>query len=161
MSVETAINAWPQLESVAVENDGKTLLISPSCANPLGPWFESFMTQVETMELRVDAIGVHHYGGTNFPAFCDKMKTIYAKYNYRPLVLTEFAVADWTATTLKANRHTPDKVLDFMVQALEWMEQPEQYWILGYAWFSFDINNQHGTSSALFDNNGDLTPLGR
>jgi Glycosyl hydrolase catalytic core len=36
-----------------------------------------------------------------------------------------------------------------------------QDWIVGYAWFSFDIDSPAGTCSALFDKNGELTACGR
>jgi hypothetical protein len=42
---------------------------------------------------------------------------------------------------------------------LPWMER--QDWILGYAWFPFEIDSPQGTSSALFDSENRLTALGR
>jgi hypothetical protein len=166
ITVETAINAWPQLQLAVSENEkdtGRTtILVSPSCANSLnGPWFEEFMIKVDELDLRVDAIGVHHYGGINFNAFKTKMKTIYEKYNRRPIIITEFSVADWNANSVGTNKFSSQSVLEFMKQVMDWME--EQDWILGYAWFSFDINDQYGTSSALFDsnNNNELTSLGQ
>ena len=39
------------------------------------------------------------------------------------------------------------------------MEQ--QNWIAGYAWFSFETNDPNGSSSALFDGDGNLTASGR
>ena len=52
----------------------------------------------------------------------------------------------------------PQQVLAFMKEALPWLE--EQEWIVGYAWFPFPITSSHGTSSALFDLNGNLTACG-
>ena len=46
-----------------------------------------------------------------------------------------------------------------MKDVLPWMES--QNWIAGYAWFSFEMNEAVGTSSALFDLGGNLTTLGR
>jgi hypothetical protein len=40
---------------------------------------------------------------------------------------------------------------------LPWMEEPEQDWIAGYSWFSFDASSPVGTSSALFDDDGSIT----
>jgi hypothetical protein len=79
----------------------------------------------------------------------------------RPLLITEFAIADWDATTLEENRHSANEVLAFMKDVLPWMEEPEQDWIAGYSWFSFDASSPVGTSSALFDDDGALTTLGR
>jgi hypothetical protein len=39
------------------------------------------------------------------------------------------------------------------------MEQ--QNWIAGYAWFSFEIDDPNGCSSALFDDDGNLTASGQ
>jgi hypothetical protein len=166
ITVETAIAAWPQLEAAVAETeetDRTTILVSPSCADSLnGSWLEEFMIKVDEIDLRVDAIGVHNYGGINFNAFTTKMETIYEKYNRRPIIITEFSVADWDSTSVETNKFLSEDVLNFMKQVMDWMEEPSQDWILGYAWFSFDINDQYGTSSALFDsnNNNKLTPLG-
>ncbi|OEU09879.1 hypothetical protein FRACYDRAFT_248129 [Fragilariopsis cylindrus CCMP1102] len=165
ISVETAIAAWPQLEVTVAEMEetdrSTTILVSPSCANSLnGSWLEEFMIKVDELDLRVDAIGVHNYGGINFNAFTTKMETIYEKCNHRPIIITEFAVADWNSTSVETNKFSSENVLNFMKQVMDWMEEPSQDWILGYAWFSFDIDDQYGTSSALFDSNDSLTPLG-
>jgi hypothetical protein len=117
------------------------------------------MHEVDQHGYRVDYIGTHWYGGTNVKAFQDKMRRIYEKYGKRPLLITEFAPADWKARSTDANRHKPARVLTFMKEALPWLEK--QDWIAGYAWFSFNIDSPQGTSSALFDKNGDLTPCGR
>jgi hypothetical protein len=75
------------------------------------------------------------------------------------LLITEFAPADWKAATVQGNRHSPAKVLAFMKEVLPWMEA--QDWIAGYAWFSFYIDAKQGTSSALFDKDGNLTACGK
>jgi hypothetical protein len=58
---------------------------------------------------RVDYIGAHWYGGGSFENFKAKMRRIYEKYGRRPLLITEFAVADWKAKSPAANRHRPAK----------------------------------------------------
>jgi len=156
LSVERVIEVWPELEESCQD---VTVLVSPSAGNSLCPWFESFMEQANEMNLRVDAIGVHHYGGPNPDGFKLKLKLIHEKFHL-PLLITEMAVADWNAKnkTPADNKHTPEKVLRFMKEVLPWME--EQDWILGYAWFPFDIGRPVGTSSALFDEDDKLTALG-
>ncbi|KAG7340705.1 glycoside hydrolase [Nitzschia inconspicua] len=161
VSVQSALVAWPILED-AIKDAGMSdtiLLVSPSCANPLGPWMQTFMDEVNKKQLRVDIIGVHHYGGVNATAFQKRMRTIYESYGGRPLLITELGVADWQATTVQENRFSPDNVLKFMEIILPWMAA--QDWIVGYAWFPFDISNPKGTSSALFDRNNHFTPLGK
>jgi hypothetical protein len=87
------------------------------------------------------------------------MIQVYEAYDRRPLLISEFAVADWGAKSVKGNAHSQASVLKFMKDVLPWMES--QNWIAGYAWFSFDENEAVGTSSALFDHEGNLTDLGR
>jgi hypothetical protein len=118
------------------------------------------MTEADKRGYRVDYIGVHSYGGPNAADFKAKMKRIYEKYGKRPLLITEFAVADWkTGGDIKKNRHNPAAILAFMKEVLPWLE--EQDWILGYAWFSFQPDSAPGAPSALFDNDGKLTACGR
>jgi hypothetical protein len=152
MTVEKALEAWPKLEAMGVP------LVSPSCAHPMREWMEAFMDQAQQRGLRVDAIGFHDYGGGNAGNFQTKLRNIYEKYQ-RPILVTEFAVADWNAKTPETNKHKPEQVLKFMQEVLPWME--EQDWILGYAWFSFNEASAAGTCSALFHEEGNLTDLGR
>ena len=87
------------------------------------------------------------------------MAQVYEAYGRRPLLISEFAVADWGAKTVGQNSHSPEEVLKFMKNVLPWMEK--QNWIAGYAWFSFGIHEAVGTSSSLFDQSGKLTTLGK
>lgn len=159
-----AIELWPELMKLGVP------LCSPACANPegisdntaqgvSGTWMQDFMREADKRDYRVDYIGVHSYGGANAKHFKAKMKRIYEKYGKRPLLITEFAPADWKADTAGDNRHSKAAVLKFMKEVLPWME--EQDWIAGYAWFSFDVDSPQGTSSALFDKKGNLTACGK
>lgn len=152
MSVFEALARWPALESLNVP------LGSPSCSKPDGEWMEEFMAKAKHLCLRIDYIGVHWYKSPNFESFQAYMTKIYNKYQ-KPLMITEFAVADWSATTIQDNRHSQAEVLEFMKQALPWLERTP--WIAGYAWFSFQQSRAVGTSSALFDNQGELTTVGR
>jgi hypothetical protein len=165
MSYAKALEIWPALEKLGIP------LCSPACANPEGihddsvqgipgTWMRDFMREVEKRGYRVDYIGVHWYGGTDPKSFKSKMKTIYEKYGKRPLLITEFAPADWkTGGDIDKNKHKPAAVLAFMKDVVPWMEA--QDWIAGYAWFSFNIDSPPGTSSALFDLKGNLTACGK
>ena len=148
----TACDRWPLLESLNVS------LVSPSCAKADSEWMENFMNDSIAKCHRVDWIGVHWYGSSNFESFAAKMRRIY-ELHQRPILITEFAPADYNALTVQENRHSPAEVLNFMKQALPWLEA--QDWVAGYAWFSFPIDKPVGTSSALFDANGNLTACGR
>ena len=164
MSYQNALKYWPQLESLNVP------LCSPACANPegindnsvqgvRGTWMKDFMAEADRRGYRVDYTGVHWYGGTHVQHFKEKMRRIYEKYGKRPILITEFAPADWEARDLAQNRHKPHLVLAFMKEVLPWLER--QDWVAGYAWFSFGINESVGHTSALYDKNGNLTACGR
>jgi len=153
MSVEKAVSLWPYLESLNIP------LGSPATVDAEnGEWLKDFMSEVDRLGLRVDYICVHNYGGGNASVFENKLKNIYNKYK-RPLLITEFAVADWNAKTPAENKHSKAQVLNFMKTVLPWME--EQDFVLGYCWFSFGQTSPQGTSSALFDIDGNLTELGK
>ena len=65
----------------------------------------------------------------------------------------------WESLGIPLCSPSPAQILDWMKQILPWLEQTE--WISGYAWFSPSIDNLVGTSSALFDQEGNLTALGK
>lgn len=183
ISVDDAIQAWARLQtelditSTSRHNtDTRPLIVSPGCVDPLGHWMKEFVTRIDHHpKLSVDVIAVHYYGGPSPRYFQRHLQQIYETYNHRPIIVTEFAVADWSAKTRRDNKFTPTVVLRFMQNVLPWMQS--QSWIIGYSWFSFSQSSPAGTSSALFvdsDNCGSssidkdnsiiaesLTPLGR
>lgn len=151
MLVPVALERWSLLESANIP------LVSPSCAQPAGNWMTAFMGNATSSCKRVDWVGVHWYGGANFDSFVNRMTQFHDLYG-RPLLVTEFAPADFSATTVGNNKFTRAAVLAFMKRALPWMEA--QDWIAGYAWFAFDITTPVGTSSSLINAKGELTALG-
>ncbi len=165
MPYTKALELWPELEKLGIP------LCSPSCANAEGreggddstqgvpgTWMPDFMAEVEKRGYRVDYIGVHWYGDPRPEQFKRKLTRVYEKYGKRPIIITEFAPADWSASSKEDNRWSPAMVLEFMKEALPWLEQ--QDWIAGYAWFPFSIDDRMGTS-ALWDEEGNLTACGR
>lgn len=164
MKVKEVLKYWPMLEALNVP------LCSPACANALGKddasnqgvggnWMRTFMKEVEKKGLRIDYIGVHWYGGTGATSFKERMVEIYNAYGKRPLLVTEFAPADWGAKTPAKNHHSKEEVLAFMKEVLPWMEK--QNWIAGYAWYSWMPHESAGSSSALIDKDGNLTTCGK
>ena len=152
MTVDEAIARWPALEAVGLP------LGSPAAVNPDNPWMKEFMTKAETFGLRVDFVTVHSYGGTDPAAFLKKIDKVYNLYK-RPIWITEFGCGDWQATTVDENRHTPEAVLTFMQAVLPELEKRD--YVHRYAWFPASITKPQLTSSALWDTNGNLTPLGQ
>jgi hypothetical protein len=152
LTVDEAVDQWHILE------DFNLPLISPSTVDPTGAWMKSFMEQADEKCLRIDWIGIHWYGEPSFPEFKATLQQIYNLYGRRPVLLTEFAVADWTAGQRGFNRYTQTDVLEFIKEALPWLE--EQEWVAGYAWYKFDADHPAGGPSALFDKTGSLTSVG-
>ena len=154
MSVELALSLWPTLEELDIP------LCSPSAIHPDKEWMTKFMAGAEKKGYRVDYIGVHSYGGTSAKHFKDRLRRTHEMYGGRPLLITEFAPADWnTKGDFSKNRMTTANVMSFAKDVLPWME--EQDWIAGYAWFSFSMNSPQGYTSALVHADGSLTALGR
>jgi hypothetical protein len=155
LSPNAAIALWPHLEALGIP------LCSPSCVVDLpianDDWLELFMNQVAAKKYRVDYIGLHWYGVPSVTGFQSYLQAVYTQYK-RPILITEFAVADWSANATKPTKYTPTQVLNFMKAILPWLE--EQSWILGYSWFSYAISSPNGGISALFDQSGNLTNCG-
>lgn len=152
MTVEQALDLWPLLMDLDVP------LVSPSCAHPDREWMLDFMQGVQRRKLRVDYIGAHSYGGPNPQALLRRMEKV-ARTFRRPVWITEFAVADWKAKSLKQNKHSPLQVAQFMQNVIPALNASP--YIARYAWFSGQPNHKALGNSALFDNQGNLTPLGR
>lgn len=153
MTVEQALELWPQLQSLKVP------LGSPAVTdNKDGKdWLASFMQGVEERGYRVDFICIHNYGGPNATSFKNDINYFIDTYQL-PVLITEFAVADWGAQTIADNKYTPEQVLAFMKEVLPWLEQNEN--VLGYAWFQSGIDSPVGWPGALYDTDGQLTACG-
>lgn len=152
MSVEKVLELWPALEKLNIP------LASPGAIHPDKEWMQAFMKGAQEKNYRVDYVCVHHYGGANVQAFLNKLEKVYKMYG-RPILITEFAVADWKAKIPAENRHTDEQVQAFMKEVLPALDKLP--YVYGYAWFSFNRTSAPGTSSALFEEDGSLTPLGQ
>jgi Glycosyl hydrolase catalytic core len=151
-TVEKAIEQWQVLHKLNVP------LVSPSCVNAGSQWMIDFMSNATKNCLRVDYLGVHWYGWANASVFKRDILS-YWDLHKMPIIITEFAPADWTTTTKEKNRNTPAEVLQFMKLILPWLER--RPFIYGYAWYPFTDTNVNGWSSALYFSNGTLTAAGR
>ncbi len=152
LTVEQALDLWPKLERTRLR------LGSPATVHPDNEWMQAFMAGVEERGLRVDFICVHWYGGPNVQGFLNHLDRIHEMYG-RPIWITEFAVGDWQAETVEDNRHSPERVYQFMRELLPELERRE--YIERFSWFSASPNSRALGTSALFDENGNLTRLGR
>jgi len=155
MPVSKAIKFWPLLQIPGMP------LASPAVATIQGKWMTKFVRKINKRKrLYMDYVAVHWYGSPSVSQFQSQMLSIYQGYGSQwPLLITEFAPADWSAKTVSQNRFSPSQVLSFAQRVLPWLEQ--QDWIYGYAWFPFNATFPPGWSSALFDVHGNQTALGR
>lgn len=153
MTVEKAIELWPLLESLKIPLGSPAVVDAEN-----GEWLQRFMDEAKRRAYRVDYLCVHNYGGGSATEFKRKLTAIYEKYKL-PILITEFAVADWTATKPEDNKHSVAKILQFMKDILPWLESTP--FIYGYSWFSFGQTSAAGCTSALFDDNNQLTELGK
>jgi hypothetical protein len=152
MTVSQALKLWPQLESIGLP------LGSPAADWPTRQWFYDFMDSCKVQGKRVDFICVHMYANVDENVYLNTLKDVYNKYKL-PIWITEFAPADWSATTPAANPFKPDQVLAFMQRLLPKLEQLD--YVKRYSWFSGDPKSAQMWSSALIDVNGNLTDLGK
>lgn len=155
MSVDEAIALWPKLEEIGLP------LISPAVVGSpfTNPWMIEFMQKVDQLGLRVDYIGFHSYPGPNVGSFMNKLRSTYESYN-RPIWITEFAVADWKATSDDNNKYSEAQVLEFMKAVLPELDKIE--WITRYAWFDDgDQSRPALATSRLYDKEGNMTALGQ
>lgn len=152
MTVSEAIELWPVLEALGIP------LCSPGCVHPDKEWMQQFMQEVDARGLRVDYVCVHSYGGPSAKALVERLKKVHAMYN-RPIWITEFAVGDWNAPSVAENKHSPEKIKQFMLEVLPMLEELD--FVHRYAWFSAAPDNRALGTSALFDEEGSLTELGK
>lgn len=153
MSIWEAAQFWPILESARIP------LASPAASTDHAPWMGNWIKKSQESNFRNDYIAIHWYGWPSVNAFKQEMWDYYIQAGGKaPLMITEFAPADWSAKTVGANQFSRKDVLKFMKQVLPWME--EQEWIAGYAWFPFRASWPPGTCSSLFEEDGTPTKLG-
>ncbi|MEI7534590.1 MAG: glycoside hydrolase family protein [Verrucomicrobiae bacterium] len=152
VTVEDALSLWPKLMDTGLR------LGCPACVHPDGEWMKAFMKGVEERHLRVDFVTVHSYGGLSVDAFMNQLASVHKLFN-RPIWITEFAVGDWEAKTRADNRYNPGQIMKFVEQVLPRLEGCD--FVERYAWFPADPDNKALGSSALFNEDGSLTPVGQ
>ena len=151
LTVEESLSYWPKLMNLNIP------LGSPASVHADNAWMKEFMTKVAEKGYRVDFICVHWYGGANAQSLIDHLKAIHDLYN-RPIWLTEFAPADWSALSPATSKVTKANALAFMQQILPALEKLD--YVERYSWFSAGPESAALGNSALFDSAGKLTLLG-
>lgn len=151
MTVEQALAAWPKLEELNLP------LGSPAGVHADSPWMQAFMKEALKRKYRIDFITIHWYGGPTASQLLSHVDKIARLYK-RPLWITEFCPADWTATKTGKNQHAEKDVLRFIKDALPRLERSSD--VERYAWFGTAPGNTPTGCSALCDASGALTKFG-
>ena len=152
MRVETAIAYWPKLMETGLP------LGSPGCVHADREWMIGFMEEISRRNFRVDFVCVHWYGGANAQSFINHLKKVHELYN-KPIWITEFAPADWNASSVENSSITKEKAANFMKEVLPELDKLD--FVHRYAWFSAKTSSPALGNSALLYDNGNLTPLGK
>lgn len=152
MTVDQAISLWPQLQTTGLR------LGSPATANPSSLWLEEFMSKAKSRGLRVDFMTMHCYAWPNAEDFLRKVTALHEKYG-KPVWVTEYAVADWSATSTRPSRYSRAQTNDFMRATVAGMRQMP--FVERFAWKTRSISDPYMGSSALYNTDGTLTSTGR
>lgn len=154
MSVHTALKLWPQLESTGM------VLGSPACVHPDDPWMLRFMRGAAQLHDRVNFVCVHWYGAPSPAEFLQLINRTWTLY-HRPIWITEFAPADWSAGPGHPNRYSQVMVARFLRVVLPMLNRLR--FVQCYAWYPYGGVSRFNPlgCSGLFDKKGNLTLVGR
>lgn len=136
MSVDTALNLWPQLQDTGLRLSAPAVAYGGDVA---GGWLDRFMSGAAARGYRVDFIPLHWYGGDFSTAAAGQLQSyVQAVYNryHRPIWVTEYALIDFSGSTPRYP--SPAQQADFvsrstaMLNGLSFVER--------YAWFSLSTS---------------------
>ncbi|MGW3811397.1 sigma-70 family RNA polymerase sigma factor [Micromonospora sp. NPDC005113] len=155
MSVEQALDLWPQLESTGLP------LGSPAVAwggDRPGEWLDRFMTGAKERGYRVDFIALHWYGGDFTTANAvnqlkSYLQAVHDRYKL-PIWLTEFALIDFSNGVRFPSQAQQAAFLTAATRMLSWLS-----WLHRYAWFGLPATDKDQTG--LFRTGSTATAVGR
>lgn len=152
MTVANALKYWPKLEATGLR------LGSPACIKPTSPWLDEFMAGAKRSGLRVDFVTMHCYAWPNAEDFLNKVTMLYEKYG-KPIWVTEYAVADWSATATRPSRYSGPQIRDFMRATVEGMRAMP--YVERFAWKTRIPSDPVMGASALYNTDGSQTASGK
>ena len=152
MSVDEAIRLWPKLMATGLR------LGSPAPAGTNSLWLESFMAKAKSKGLRVDFVTMHRYAWPKADDFLNKVTMLHEKYG-KPVWVTEYAVADWNATSTRRSVYSRAQTEDFMRATVAGMRAMP--FVERFAWKTRGATDPKMGCSALFHTDGSLTSTGR
>lgn len=103
-------------------------------------------------------VRVHWYGEANAKTLVNYLNKVYDLYK-KAIRITEFATADWNASTAGGSNVAQATTTIFIKETLPELDKLD--FAHRYAWFSANVSNPALGNSALFYENGNLTPLGK
>jgi hypothetical protein len=146
MSVERALELWPQLQATGLRLGSPAVAINAAQA---GGWLDRFMSGARDRGLRVDFITVHWYGSDFSDAAVGHLRSylraVWERYRM-PVWLTEFALIKFTSNgsvyptdAQQANFITKATV---MLHGLSYVER--------YAWFALPTPKEGHQGTGLY-----------
>ncbi len=136
MSVERALDLWPQLQGTGMRLGAPAVAFGGDRA---GGWLDRFMSGAAARGHRVDFIPLHWYGSDFSTAATDHLKgylqAVHNRYR-KPIWLTEYALIDFTTSTPRYP--SSDQQATFarnsaaMLQGLSFVER--------YSWFTLSTS---------------------
>lgn len=155
MTADQAVAYWPQLMATGLR------LGSPATASNSttpGGWFDQFMNKLFAEGYDVDFISVHWYAPPNPSSLLKVVDTLWTTYN-KPIWITEFAVADWSAKTTGVNKYIQQDSVNFLNTVIPELEKRD--YVERYAWKTRSISDPCLSCSAIFNDDGSLTDVGK
>lgn len=144
VSVSDALSIW---NTVTAKRKGSPAVAANAVTSQ---WFIEFMNKANP-----DFICIHWYGPPHVDSLLQIVDTLHDKYMV-PIWITEFSVAQWN---LSKPMYTVSDVTQFMKTVIP--ELNARPFIERYAWKTRDQSDQNMGTSALFQPDGSLTPLGK
>ncbi|HEX2226270.1 MAG TPA: glycoside hydrolase family protein [Candidatus Binatia bacterium] len=157
MTVEEALNLWPQLMATGLRLGSPAPAANPSLP---GSWLERFMMGARARGYRVDFLAVHWYGDKfdvdeAVNGLKDFLEAVYHKYQL-PIWLTEYGLIRWSEPPVFPSW---EQQAEFAAKSVEMLERLP--FVERYAWFSLPPSTKDGSdTTALYDQNGEPTPVG-
>lgn len=156
MTVDEAIALWPIIESTGARIGAPAVATK---ADIDGEWLDDFMTKANAQGLQVDFIPIHWYGGIGGAQnLITYIQNVNEKYGL-PVWLTEFAPANWDATSENAANVCPtaaalNSFMKSLLPRLDTLQCLERYaWFSGGPDFSAlyytNLNSQQSTTGEL------------
>ena len=144
LSVDRAIELWPELEKVAKDRGIPLGSPAPSSDKQGLDWLAAFMKKAKSADLQIDFMAVHYYRSRRPDDLEDFIKEIAREYR-RPVWLTEFN--GWSG---------PEREhYDFLRKSLRFLERNRD--VERYAYFDPGAGKPH----SLFTADGEPTRLGK